>query len=111
MFVAFTMTLENLFLVLNLGCEMVYVIDQRLMAQKVAADKSAQGEEKQKILQQCPGLGQVFPITKQCRLAERTGRKISPKNHQFFGVFPREESETTRFSPECGLKSLQGIFE
>lgn len=35
------MTLENLFLTLNLGCEMIYVIDQRLNAQSVALDKSA----------------------------------------------------------------------
>lgn len=35
------MTLENLFLVLNLGCEMIYVIDQRLNAQSVALDKAA----------------------------------------------------------------------
>lgn len=36
------MTLENLYLVLNLGCEMIYVIDQRLTAQSVSLDKSAQ---------------------------------------------------------------------
>ena len=33
----------NLFLVLNLGSEMLYVIDQRLRAQSIALDKSAQG--------------------------------------------------------------------
>lgn len=35
------MTIENLFLALNLGCEMIYVIDQRLNAQSVAVDKAA----------------------------------------------------------------------
>lgn len=35
----------NLFLVLNLGSEMLYVIDQRLRAQSIALDKSAQGEK------------------------------------------------------------------
>lgn len=34
----------NLFLVLNLGSEMLYVIDQRLRAQSIALDKSAQGK-------------------------------------------------------------------
>lgn len=35
----------NLFLVLNLGSEMLYVIDQRLRAQSIALDKSAQGRQ------------------------------------------------------------------
>lgn len=37
------MALPNLFLLVNLGCEMLYIIDQRLVAQSVAKDKSAQG--------------------------------------------------------------------
>ncbi|XP_013112267.2 protein OSCP1 [Stomoxys calcitrans] len=32
----------NVFIIVNLGCEMLYVIDQRLKAQKIAADKSKQ---------------------------------------------------------------------
>ncbi|XP_058831762.1 protein OSCP1 isoform X2 [Topomyia yanbarensis] len=36
------MTITNLFIVLNLGCEMLYVIDQRLKAQTIPLDKSAQ---------------------------------------------------------------------
>lgn len=39
----------NLFLVLNLGSEMLYVIDQRLRAQSIALDKSAQGKYLKKI--------------------------------------------------------------
>lgn len=39
------MTLPNLLLLVNLGCEMLYIIDQRLQAQRVAKDKSAQGDE------------------------------------------------------------------
>ncbi|CRK89946.1 CLUMA_CG003675, isoform A [Clunio marinus] len=35
------MTLPNLFLLINLGCEMLYIIDQRLTAQNIAKDKSA----------------------------------------------------------------------
>lgn len=38
------MSLSNLFLLINLGCEMLYIIDQRLSAQNIAKDKSAQGE-------------------------------------------------------------------
>lgn len=38
------MSLPNLFLLVNLGCEMLYIIDQRLMAQNIAKDKSAQGK-------------------------------------------------------------------
>lgn len=34
----------NVFLVINLGCEMLYVIDQRLKAQCITVEKSAQGE-------------------------------------------------------------------
>lgn len=37
------MARSNVFIILNLGCEMIYVIDQRLRAQCVAMDKSAQG--------------------------------------------------------------------
>lgn len=37
------MTITNLFIILNLGCEMLYVIDQRLKAQAIPLDKSAQG--------------------------------------------------------------------
>jgi hypothetical protein len=37
------MALPNLFLLTNLGCEMLYIIDQRLTAQNIAKDKSAQG--------------------------------------------------------------------
>ena len=33
----------NSLLVINLGCEMLYIIDQRLTAQTIAKDKSAQG--------------------------------------------------------------------
>lgn len=33
----------NIFLVLNLGSEMLYVIDQRLRAQSIPLDKSARG--------------------------------------------------------------------
>ncbi|XP_058460519.1 protein OSCP1 [Malaya genurostris] len=36
------MTITNLFIVLNLGSEMIYVIDQRLKAQTIPLDKSAQ---------------------------------------------------------------------
>jgi hypothetical protein len=39
------MALANLFLLVNLGCEMLYIIDQRLSAQNIAKDKSAQGEK------------------------------------------------------------------
>lgn len=38
------MSIANLFLLINLGCEMIYIIDQRLTAQDIAKDKSAQGE-------------------------------------------------------------------
>lgn len=34
----------NVFLIINLGCEMLYVIDQRLKAQCITLDKSAQGK-------------------------------------------------------------------
>lgn len=37
------MSNSNLFLILNLGCEMLYVIDQRLQAQSVGLEKSTQG--------------------------------------------------------------------
>lgn len=40
------MTLPNLLLLINLGCEMLYIIDQRLQAQRVAKDKSAQGRRR-----------------------------------------------------------------
>ena len=33
----------NIFLIINLGCEMLYVIDQRLKAQCITVEKSAQG--------------------------------------------------------------------
>lgn len=33
----------NVFLIVNLGCEMMYVIDQRLKAQSITVEKSAQG--------------------------------------------------------------------
>lgn len=39
------MSKGNLFLVINLGCEMLYVIDQRLKAQRITVDKSAQGKQ------------------------------------------------------------------
>lgn len=38
------MTITNLFILLNLGSEMLYVIDQRLKAQAIPLDKSAQGK-------------------------------------------------------------------
>lgn len=38
------MALNNLFLLVNLGCEMLYIIEQRLTAQNIAKDKAAQGE-------------------------------------------------------------------
>lgn len=38
------MALPNLFMLINLGCEMLYIIDQRLIAQDIAKDKSAQGK-------------------------------------------------------------------
>lgn len=38
------MALPNLILLTNLGCEMLFIIEQRLMAQNIAKDKSAQGE-------------------------------------------------------------------
>jgi hypothetical protein len=38
------MALCNLFLLVNLGCEMLYIIEQRLMAQNIPKDKSALGE-------------------------------------------------------------------
>lgn len=34
----------NVFLIINLGCEMMYVIDQRLKAQCISVEKSAQGK-------------------------------------------------------------------
>lgn len=37
------MSNSNIFLILNLGCEMLYVIDQRLQAQSVGLEKSTQG--------------------------------------------------------------------
>lgn len=37
------MSLVNLFLLMNLGCEMLYIIDQRLSAQNIAKDKAALG--------------------------------------------------------------------
>lgn len=40
------MVLPNLILLTNLGCEMLFIIEQRLMAQNIAKDKSAQGEIK-----------------------------------------------------------------
>lgn len=46
----------NLFLVLNLGSEMLYVIDQRLRAQSIALDKSAQGKYLKTLLRK----GHVF---------------------------------------------------
>uniref|UniRef100_A0A182Q906 Protein OSCP1 n=1 Tax=Anopheles farauti TaxID=69004 RepID=A0A182Q906_9DIPT len=36
------MTVTNILIILNLGCEMLYVIDQRLKAQSIPLDKSAQ---------------------------------------------------------------------
>lgn len=38
--------LANPFLIINLGCEMLYVIDQRLKAQCITLEKSTQGELK-----------------------------------------------------------------
>lgn len=38
------MSLVNLFLLMNLGCEMLYIIDQRLNAQNIAKDKAALGK-------------------------------------------------------------------
>jgi len=35
----------NVFILVNLGCEMLYVIDQRLKAQQIAQDKSVQGKK------------------------------------------------------------------
>lgn len=37
------MTLANPFIIFNLGCEMLYVIDQRLKAQCITLEKSTQG--------------------------------------------------------------------
>lgn len=39
------MSLENSFLIINLGSEMIYVIHQRLKAQLIDEDKSAQGKK------------------------------------------------------------------
>lgn len=39
----------NIFLIINLGCEMLYVIDQRLKAQSITLEKSAQGKNHLKI--------------------------------------------------------------
>lgn len=39
------MSRANIFLVINLGCEMLYVIDQRLKAQRITVEKSAQGKK------------------------------------------------------------------
>jgi hypothetical protein len=36
-------TKVNAWLLVNLGCEMLYIIDQRLSAQKIEKDKAAQG--------------------------------------------------------------------
>lgn len=36
--------LANSFLIINLGCEMLYVIDQRLKAQCITLEKSTQGK-------------------------------------------------------------------
>ena len=33
----------NVFIMVNLGCEMLFVIDQRLKAQQIALEKSIQG--------------------------------------------------------------------
>jgi len=38
------MAYSNLLLLTNLGCEMLYIIDQRLSAQNISKDKSALGE-------------------------------------------------------------------
>lgn len=38
----------NVFLMVNLGCEMLYVIDQRLKAQQICEEKSTQGINKTK---------------------------------------------------------------
>lgn len=40
------MSLSNLFLLVNLGCEMLYIVDQRLTAQEIGKDKAAQGKLK-----------------------------------------------------------------
>lgn len=45
-FHSFKMSLVNIFLLINLGCEMLYIIDQRLIAQAVSRDKAAQGKFK-----------------------------------------------------------------
>lgn len=34
----------NSWLLVNLGCEMLYIIDQRLIAQNIDKDKAAQGD-------------------------------------------------------------------
>lgn len=34
----------NVFILVNLGCEMLYVIDQRLKAQQIPVNKSKQGK-------------------------------------------------------------------
>lgn len=34
----------NAWLLINLGCEMIYIIDQRLSAQNIDKDKAAQGD-------------------------------------------------------------------
>lgn len=45
------MTVTNILIILNLGCEMLYVIDQRLKAQSIPLDKSAQGKNGDRIAQ------------------------------------------------------------
>lgn len=37
------MATVNSFLLVNLGCEMIYIIDQRLIAQNIDKEKSSKG--------------------------------------------------------------------
>lgn len=69
------MALVNLFLLVNLGCEMLYIIDQRLSAQNIAKDKSAQGET-QKFVEEENCFKILFLV-----LREVTSSLLSP---QFF---------------------------
>lgn len=38
----------NAWLLINLGCEMLYIVDQRLTAQNIEKDKAAKGEKRMK---------------------------------------------------------------
>lgn len=59
----------NVFLIINLGCEMLYVIDQRLKAQCITLDKSAQGKY---VLH-----GKAKELL--CNLLNRLGKKITKR--------------------------------